>query len=188
VVVLRRDQKSGSYVVEDLGAASTSTSVVRSDTAATAVSGPRPVDASAPAPLAPAANGTAASPEGGDASGPRGVRRRRGRGRRARPGSPLAAGAFMDGTPSTTPDDGSDADDHDDGDDELHAEEGPASSGSSPDTPPAETTHPASAPPEGSPHEPERPAFSFFSWIRREHDPEPHEEPAPAERKPGEES
>jgi len=192
VVVLRRDQKSGSYVVEDLGAASTTTSVVRTDAAAPAPPAPRPVDASAPVPLAPAANGTTGGMEA-DGGGPRGVRRRRGRGRRSRSGSPLAAGAYLDGTPNAAHDDGGDVDDHDhdhdhdEGDEELHAgDQGAPSSASQPGGSPAEA-QPANPPAEGPPHEPERP-FSFFSWIRRDQSPEPHHEPAAADHKPEGES
>jgi uncharacterized LabA/DUF88 family protein len=79
VVSLRRDQRSGSYIIEDLGAAAKTESA---EPAAEA----RPVE------VPPAA-------EGESANGQRSGRRRRGRGgRRARPAAPLAAGGA--GAPS----------------------------------------------------------------------------------------
>ncbi len=183
IVVLRRDQKSGSYIVEDLGTASSSTGMARVEPAPTA--GPRPVE------LAPT---SAASPNASDGAlatapdaiegtnGVRGVRRRRGRGRRPRGGSPLAAGAFPDGTAGGHSEDGPEGDDHDDGDDDMPGgDEGHAASSSHGDESPGQA-HPAEAPPAPEPPraEPERPAFSLFSWIRRDAPPEP----PPAERKP----
>ncbi len=185
VVVLRRDQKSGSYVVEDLGSASTATSVARSETGAPAVAAPRAVEVSAAA-LAPAANGNSVIGENGEAAtGPRGVRRRRGRGRRGRGTSTLAAGAFMDGAHNGVHDEGSDADEHDHEDmeddghpgDEGHASEAPHSAA------PAAVA-PAGSTPEAPPQEPERPAFSLFSWIRRDPAPEPEQGVGATERKP----
>jgi uncharacterized LabA/DUF88 family protein len=184
VVVLRRDQKSGSYVVEDLGSASTATIVGRSDSSAPAVAAPRPVEASAPALVAPAANGTSVVAENGEAAtGPRGVRRRRGRGRRGRGTSTLAAGAFMDGAHNGAHDEGSDADDHEDMEDDLHTgDEGHPAGAAESAAPPAEHAAADSAP-EAPRQEPERPAFSLFSWIRRDAAPEPGHPPA-VERKP----
>jgi uncharacterized LabA/DUF88 family protein len=73
VVTLRRDQRSGSYIIEDLGA------TAKTESAEPAAE-PRPAEAP-PAPEAEAANGQ------------RSGRRRRGRGgRRARPAAPVAPG------------------------------------------------------------------------------------------------
>ena len=172
IVVLRRDQKSGSYIVEDLGTASSSTGMARVEPAPT--SGPRPVEVMATSTATPNAGegAVAAAPEGAEGTnGVRGVRRRRGRGRRPRAGSPLAAGAFPEGTTGSQGDDGPDGDDHDDGDDDMAGGDESASQ-----------AHPTEAAPAPEPPrvEPERPAFSLFSWIRR--DPPP--EPPPADRKP----
>ncbi|OFV87760.1 MAG: hypothetical protein A2V74_03825 [Acidobacteria bacterium RBG_16_70_10] len=84
IVTLRRDQRSGSYIIEDLASAAK-------------------VEAAGAVPAAPPA--TAAAPPPTEAAegpnGPRSGRRRRGRGRRPRPVSPLAAGApTAPGTPA----------------------------------------------------------------------------------------
>ncbi len=181
IVVLRRDQKSGSYIVEDLGTASASTAQARAE-GSPPPAGPRPVEAvgaalaSAPAPE----NGLVAEGSEG-ASGVRGVRRRRGRGRRARGASTLAAGAYMDGSANEHPDDAADGDEHDhddDGDEMSGSEEGHGADAH----PPAESA----GPPEAARAEPERHAFSLFSWIRRDAPPEPRPDAPPAveERKP----
>jgi uncharacterized LabA/DUF88 family protein len=188
IVVLRKDQRSGSYIVEDLGAASVATGV-RPEPAAT---GPRPAEtrpaevrtaearppearAAEPAAVAAAAGST----ESEAVNGSRSPRRRRGRGRRARGVSPHAAGAFPEsaGSPAHG-DDVHDLDDvehdgeGDEGEDELAPESAEA---------PHESSSPASSEPSGH-AEPEAPApaapperapFSFFSWIRREPAPPP---------------
>ena len=91
IVVLRRDQKSGSYIVEDLGTAASSGTMTRSETVP------------APAEGAEAANGR--SPQ----------RRRRGRGRRGR-GGYAAGGAATDAAAGPS-EDGADSDEGDFGDD-----------------------------------------------------------------------
>ncbi len=187
VVVLRRDQKSGSYVVEDLGSASTAT-VARSETGSAAVAAPRPVEASVSSLAASAVNGNAVVAENPEGTiGPRGgVRRRRGRGRRGRGTSTLAAGAFMDGAHNGAHDEGSDADDHEDMEDDLHSgDEGQPSGAPQIAAPPAEHAEHASGSPADAapPQEPGRPAFSLFSWIRRDPAPEPEHSPG-TERKP----
>jgi uncharacterized LabA/DUF88 family protein len=168
IVVLRRDQKSGSYIIEDLGSAST--------TAAGLVAAPRPTDVpQATVPVAAAA-------EGGEAANGQRTRRRRGRGRRTRGTSTLAAGAFADGAASHGSEEGPDLDDHDDTDDEQ-GDEAPHAEGLEADRPhrePAQGSEPAPPAEEG-----ERP-FSFFSWIRREAHPEPHREPERIDKPEGE--
>ena len=158
IVTLRRDQKSGSYIIEDLGTASSAqgtsaqpTSTPASATASASASSP------APAAAAPAAEGEAAN-------GPRtGPRRRRGRGRR-RPGTAPLPGAPP--VPGEEPyadelhegdDEGDDyaADEHD------HAEAHGASASPAPEPPPA-------APSEG-----DRSPFSFFGWMRRDEEKKP---------------
>ncbi|HKC11406.1 MAG TPA: NYN domain-containing protein [Vicinamibacteria bacterium] len=190
IVTLRRDQRSGSYIVEDLGAASTSTAAARMEAPAVG-SLPRPAET--PAALAAAAP----SAEAADASnGSRNPRRRRGRGRRARGASTLAAGAFMDPAAQTHPDDADaeEGDEHDDGEEALSHEEhehGPHEEhehGPREETASAPSPHPESSPAPGPaptppPTEPERPAFSLFSWIRRDQTEPPPPHP-PEVRKP----
>jgi uncharacterized LabA/DUF88 family protein len=160
IVVLRRDQKSGSYIVEDLGTASAA-APLKTDSAPA-----RPASEAAK-PAEASANGTAAAEasEAGaeQANGSRAPRRRRSRGGRGRTraASPLAAGAYPEST--TGADEGPDLDDAEDGDDELAEAAGPEGSvNAAADPAPTETTPDPDAPRS----EPERP-FSLFSWIRR---------------------
>jgi uncharacterized LabA/DUF88 family protein len=203
IVVLRRDQKSGSYIVEDLGPGAVSSGASTSP----AASAPAPAMAASPAPVAmppatpaprpaesapsaPAGPAEAAAPveAAGAANGARTPRRRRSRGRgRGRTTSVLAAGAFMEpGGPHAAGDEHAEADEHD----EMEGDEGDLPAGESAD----ESAH--AAPPEPRAAEPkdasgahdastggpaeephrtgERSPFSFFSsWIRREPEPTP---------------
>lgn len=197
IVTLRRDQKSGSYVVEDLGAgsgaAASSSSSSGPVAAATAPSGPRLVEstsASASTSAAAPANGDAPAADAA-ANGTRGPRRRRGgRGRRSRTGTPLAPGAVADPN-QTAVDEGPD----DDTDDDMSADDGHDSheshdphesqhEGHDHDHEPARHeagAEPArhDAPVERREDAEERAAFSLFSWLRR--DPPRESEPqAPA--------
>ncbi len=137
IVVLRRDQKSGSYIVEDLGPGAVSSGAAASPAAgapapAAAPSlAPAALSATAPATVrppetAPAAPNvstasieTAASAEPASAAnGSRNPRRRRSRGRgRGRSSSVLAAGAFMEPGPHPV-DEHAEGYEHDDGDTE----------------------------------------------------------------------
>jgi uncharacterized LabA/DUF88 family protein len=185
IVTLRRDQRSGSYIVEDLGAASTATAAARME-APTVGSLPRPAEApTALAAAAPSAEAAEAS------NGTRNPRRRRGRGRRARGASTLAAGAFMDPAASPHPDDADadEGDEHDEGEETLsheeHEHDPHAEAGSAP---PPHQAHPEASPPPApapapGPAEPERPSFSLFSWIRRDQTEAPPPHP-PEGRKP----
>jgi uncharacterized LabA/DUF88 family protein len=170
IVVLRRDQKSGSYIVEDLGSAASAATPQSASRADTAAAGPRPAEAKA-AETGTNGSGTspaAAAPEAAadQANGSRTPRRRRSRGGRGRG---RAATASAPGA------EGADLDDAEDGDDEMSAESGePTAEEASAGAP--EATHepdavakpaePESADPEAPRAEPER-AFSLFSWIRR---------------------
>jgi len=186
IVQLRRDQKSGSYVVEDLG----SSVNMRSDPLAQRVEAqntPRSEPAAAAKPeAAAAANGE------GEGKEPRTRRRRsRGRGRgKAASGQP--------GASETLPangEEGADLDDHDDdGEEDLvaseqdrererehehareHAqdhEERAQHDASA--APPSEQDRASDHGPDDAPtHRPERPFLSLFSWVRR--DPRPDEE------------
>ncbi len=173
IVELRRDQKSGSYVVEDLGSAGIGTA--RPEPAGP-VGVPAPPPASSRAPEPPKEAEVAAGPvavEAAAAEGANGTarapRRRRSRSRRPRSAAALAAGASPDAA-------GTDSDAAH-GADESDAE---VADGDHGDAYEADHDHdPAAAPPEKPAGENETPArdesdtgpFSFFSWMRREPDP-----------------
>jgi uncharacterized LabA/DUF88 family protein len=167
IVVLRRDQKSGSYIVEDMGPASSVAvpQVVKQEGAG--------AKASEPARTAEAGtNGTAAAtPEAAAeaANGARAPRRRRSRGGRGRGRAAAgASGAYAENAAGA--DDGPDLEDGDEGDDELSADAS-ASDGPSAD----ENAPPEPAPDDvpSAPHDAEHPraeaerTFSLFSWMRR---------------------
>jgi hypothetical protein len=188
IVTLRRDQRSGSYIVEDLGSAASSAAVSRNDAPAQGppAVGPRLVEpAPAVRPAEPAAaTATATSPVSVSATetethaaAARGPRRRRGRGRR-RSASPLAAGAFPDSASNGGGEYalGPDSDDAEDGDDDLAADAAEDAAHAAASAEP----QPPTAQPEAT-----RPGFSFFSWIRREPHHEPQAEPPPRTSEPG---
>ena len=138
IVTLRRDQKSGSYIIEDLGAAA----AAKTDTASAA----EPV-------VERKAEATA---DGEGTNGARGPRRRRGRGGRGRrTGAPAAPGALPEGG-SSGADDGDD-DGEDDNEDTLSPEDADRSHA------PAE---PREAPVAATPVD--RPPFSLFAWLKRD--------------------
>jgi len=162
IVVLRRDQKSGSYIVEDLGAGSSIAAPAPVPAAPTAR--PEPVAAAAPA-GAPSESGPA---EASEANGQR-PRRRRGRGRR-RGGLAAVSAAGADAA-APLPEE-AEGEEHDDGDEEAAADEAREADAAlepSHDTP-AEAT-PAGPGEQDSRSESEREAersFSLFSWLRRD--------------------
>jgi uncharacterized LabA/DUF88 family protein len=126
IVTLRRDQKSGSYIIEDLGAA-----------AAAKTDGPSPSE-----PVAERKPEAAADADG--ANGARSPRRRRGRGGRSRrTGAPVAPGALPEAGAAGADD--SDEDVDDDSEDSGSHEEPEASH------PPAEPREAKAAPAERSP-------------------------------------
>jgi hypothetical protein len=190
VVVLRRDQRSGSYIVEDLGTAATTAGSrgdsTTSSVAAPSAAAPPSLAGAPPAALTAAASTTAPEATGEAADGTRG-RRRRGRGRRGgRATSPLAAGAYMDpNNPS-----GGHLEEEDDDDDDITGEE--AETAGSNDRDAHHDARPAGAAGRtadagrSSPTEPasahDRGSFSFFSWLRRDQPAE--EEPPAGGRKP----
>jgi uncharacterized LabA/DUF88 family protein len=164
IVVLRRDQRSGSYIVEDLGSASSATAAARMESPA--VVPMRPLES---VPTAPATAPAAGAPaEAAEANGAR-PRRRRGRGRGRGRGTGAAAGAYPDATiPAADFDD--DADDHDDG---PEGDEGPDAGPGAFAGEAERAAGPAEPAPEPHPAEPvdaptEKPSFSLFSWMRRE--------------------
>ncbi len=130
VVALRRDQRSGSYIIEDLGPAA------RAEGGAAAESSEKKE------PLAAASEDSQ--------NGARSGRRRRGRGgRRGRP-AVAASGAAAEGAPTAADDI---EDEGDEGDESDTTDNGDAASGHE----------------EQRPEAAERPAFSLFSWLRRDH-------------------
>ena len=177
VVTLRRDQRSGSYIIEDLGGQAAS-GAARPEPAAmarVAESAPAPPPPALPAAAAAAAAAPAAAADAADANGARTPRRRRGRGRggrtTTRAASPLATGAFLE--PGGSPEDSADLDDQDDGDEDLsgpHEEDGARTAAEAPAAPePASSAAPErpADPPAEAPRTGDRP-FSLFSWIRRD--------------------
>jgi uncharacterized LabA/DUF88 family protein len=175
IVKLRRDQRSGSYIVEDLGSGSVA---ARIEPVAAATNGQatapaaRPEAGPTPMPAA-AANGVAPAAE---ASGMRTSRRRRGRGRGRGRGeaSPLAAGAFGE---TSAP--ASNEENFGPENDELEADDVEEEDSASASAEPASTSAGAASPqspPAEPPREPARPGFSLLSWIRGE---APAREPQP---------
>jgi uncharacterized LabA/DUF88 family protein len=159
IVVLRRDQKSGSYIVEDLGTAANNGAMVRSEAGPTAVA------------AAVAATGHG---ESTDANGARSApRRRRSRGRRGRGG----VGTGVGGPPNDQTGTSEDGAEGDEGDFSEESEGAFASNES-------ENGSANHAPVEPEPARPaeERSTFSFLSWLRRD---SPAREPeAPADTPP----
>jgi uncharacterized LabA/DUF88 family protein len=183
IVSLRRDQKSGSYIVEDLGPASGST--LAASAASAGPSRPEPAAAAA-APSPPSAPPRAAEPPvaaappaAAEANGTHGARRRRSRGRgRPRPASVLAAGAYLEpGSATANGDEAHEAaasDVHEAAEAEEPSDEPSAVATSAPpappEAPPASAGEAAAAPePVAAPGpQPADRGFSLFSWIRRD--------------------
>jgi len=139
IVILRRDQKSGSYVIEDLGPAAR---------AEAATGGAPEASATASAPAERKAETSAPAAEA-EANGGRSGRRRRGRGGRGRrSGIPVPAGAPSESSGGAA----DDGDDDDDDSDDMAADSHPA-------LPAAEGPGAAAA---------DRPAFSLFAWLRKD--------------------
>jgi uncharacterized LabA/DUF88 family protein len=163
IVVLRRDQKSGSYIVEDLVsvavAVSASGSTSRMDAPApTLASAPSPNDIAGagpqPAETAEAANGSR-----------RPRRRRRGRGR-ALPGAAGAAEAGAADEAAEFDEAGGDEDGAEGPEDEAHhSASGSAHAEDDARSVDSPAPDPASEP-EAAKAEAERGSFSLFSWIR----------------------
>jgi hypothetical protein len=162
IVVLRRDQKSGSYIVEDLGPSGIGTQAA----------GPVAVPAASRPVEAPAAAAAGAEPAEPAANGARAPRRRRSRARRPRAGSLVAPG--VEGAPAgeaSGAEDGSDGDLVDaDAQDIDEGETGPDAAAGDTAFTSAREDKPAGEPPPPRRDEDTGP-FSFFSWMRRDADP-----------------
>jgi uncharacterized LabA/DUF88 family protein len=140
IVILRRDQRSGSYVIEDLGPAARAEGVAGAATELAAPSAPASAERK-PETGAPAVEA--------EANGARPGRRRRGRGGRGRRGGIAPPAGAPSETSAGAPDDG---DDEDDDSEEM-----------------AGDSHPALPAAEGQGAAPtERPAFSLFAWLRKD--------------------
>jgi uncharacterized protein (TIGR00288 family) len=178
IVTLRRDAKSGSYIVEDLGTGA-GTPAARVETTATPAALPPAAETAMPL----AATGTEAAEPA--ANGARGPRRRRSRGRRPRGSSSVATSGTE--TPATAGSeygaDGDDHDDHEDMEDDASSSDGPLETAREGRTAGEDNTASAHAhtaaggdspapAAERGPAAPERP-FSLFSWIRRDAAPAP---------------
>ncbi|HEY6546705.1 MAG TPA: NYN domain-containing protein [Vicinamibacteria bacterium] len=171
IVTLRRDQKSGSYIVEDLGAAANAPQAAVPGSTSQAAA-PAGLSVAIPSSASGPSTGlAAAAPPASEGEGVNGRPRRRrgGRGRR-RPGSaPLAPGAHPEAAGTAHAHDDADGDDlHDghDGDDEgddfsSDEHDGPEAQASSPRPPEPDPAPAATA-------EAERGGFSLFGWMRRD--------------------
>jgi uncharacterized LabA/DUF88 family protein len=185
IVTLRRDQRSGSYIIEDLGssAAVSVSAAQRGETqprseappavASPTPPGPPPVsqlasrEAAGASGLAPAgsSSGSAGAPGEGEANGRPRPRRRRGRrGRGPLTPAETATGPAPGGSPTET---GPDLDDEPDDDSPEGADEHVAEASRSEASPAEGSAEPPAA--QGPPQtEPGRSPFSFFSWMRRD--------------------
>jgi len=185
IVELRRDQKSGSYVVEDLGSAGIGTA--RPEQAGPVGVPALPPASSSRAPEPPKEAEVAAGPVAVEAAAgeaangsARAPRRRRSRSRRPRVGSPLAAGAFPDagGTGADTAHGADESEtesadgDHGDGYEADHdQDQGPAAHDEPREAPRDEHGKAAAAAEKPAGGSDDTGPFSFFSWMRREPDP-----------------
>jgi uncharacterized LabA/DUF88 family protein len=198
IVQLRRDQKSGSYIVEDLGSPSSVSAAARPEVLPSrqeALPPARPEVAAAASPAVhvprpealPAPPASVAAEPAESANGPRPPRRRRSRSRSRRPGTagaPFASESSPAGGEETPLEDG-----HDGGPDDAEEEAAETGLETTPvpsaapahdhdEAPPAETASESSRPADragdagDTPTVSERSPFSLFSWIRRESPPE----------------
>ena len=162
IVVLLRDQKSGSYIVEDLGSVSVAVSGTTSRSEA-----PAPPPAPAPASTNDGSGAVAQAAEAAEGTnGSRRPRRRRGRGRgRAMPGTtgPAEAGASDEAAEFD------EAGSEEDGGEGLEDEASPGaalSAGPENESLPTDSASEPAPEANGTKAEPERGSFSLFSWIR----------------------
>ena len=178
IVELRRDQKSGSYVIEDLGSAGIGTA--RPDAGPVAVPASIAASSRAPEPVkeaeaAPGPVAVEAAAEGANGA-TRAPRRRRSRSRRPRSGI-AAAGAFQEPTGADTSHlEDESPDDHGDHGEAYEADHDNDHGGSAQDEPHAASHLDGASP---SPEKPAEPAprprddssdtgpFSFFSWMKK---------------------
>ena len=174
VVSLRRDQKSGSYVIEDLGAAAASgAGAARAEAPAARAAEPARGERVAAGSAAAAGPASAAAAEGegeGEGNG-RGRGRRRGRGgrRRERPAAAETAEAAEAAEAAAADETG---DEEDEGSESLAPPENEGESSGEERGTPAEGPAEGAAQADASRERTERSPFSFFSWLRGEKDDE----------------
>ena len=173
IVTLRRDQRSGSYVVEDLGTGASANvpRVGESAVSATAAT-PRASEAVPSGSVATAAAEGAEPGANGGAARP--ARRRRGRRGRGRVVAATTAAGGEAG--SSEADLEGESDERDEGEELAHQEAAKESG--------AEATAPAPAESAGGsrpaePTEEEHGPFSFISWLRRSHAENPEDKTPP---------
>jgi hypothetical protein len=193
IVQLRRDQKSGSYIVEDLGTGSASTT--RGELPALVPAAPPAARAPEPAVAAASAGvpAAAAPAEGAEAANGRARSRRRPRGGRGRTRTVPAAAGMGTVTEGAGGDLGGEEterslpDAHETGDEGGERHEEAPSDAAAPSAPERSEEPPPAPRPRADEEEqaPERP-FSLFSWIRR--DAAPREERDDADVIPAKES
>jgi uncharacterized LabA/DUF88 family protein len=178
IVTLRRDQRSGSYIIEDLGTAASATGTARAEAVAPPAVPQLPARTPEPA--------AAAAAEAADGTNGARPRRRRSRGRRGRPAA-AAAGAGDAAVADSQLDDAEDSDEAEDfsseGAGESDERSADSQAPSNDDAGGAEPRPGADATTQAKGTEPERHSFSLFSWIRRDPAPQPEEPPAPEPRK-----
>jgi uncharacterized protein (TIGR00288 family) len=179
IVTLRRDQKSGSYIVEDLGTGAgtgATTLAARGEAASAAASA-----AAAPAVTETAVPLAATGTESADpaANGVRTPRRRRSRGRRPRGSVTGTTAGYSEAPAAAGAEDGTDVDDHDHDDHEEMEDDAAHSEASDAGQEPRPAADQSASAPTGSgeeapagsadraPSAAERP-FSLFSGIRRD--------------------
>jgi uncharacterized LabA/DUF88 family protein len=172
IVSLRRDQRSGSYIVEDLGPASNAPAAASASAAANTTVAVAPTTAPPSTPLS--ASAPDADSGNGQRTGPR--RRRGGRGRRRGGPSPLAPGAHPEAAHGPGHPEEPEADDLHEGEDDSEdyaPEEAEAGGGQGVEgagSSSASSTAPEPPPNAPSSPEGERSGFSFFGWMRRDNE------------------
>ena len=170
IVELRRDQKSGSYVIEDLGSAGIGTT--RPDAGPVAVpssiaSSARSAEPAKEAEVGAAPVAVEAGAEGANGA-TRAPRRRRSRSRRPRTGTSVAAGGFQEPTGADTSHLEDESPDNDHGDayeadhdhDHDHGHSAHEEHAAAPDKPAEQATRPREESSDTGP-------FSFFSWMKK---------------------
>jgi uncharacterized LabA/DUF88 family protein len=179
IVELRRDQKSGSYIVEDLGVAAVAAGTARAEPAPSAA--PPPVVKAPEAPPVPAAAAASADSAESDANA-RGPRRRRSRGRgRPRVASTAAAPAGESAGSLGPGEDNHEIDEQEENHDDLHGDGDVHHDDVHEEAHGSNEHRHEDVEPLGSPEEPivrergmepdtdARPRpFSLFSWIRKD--------------------
>jgi uncharacterized LabA/DUF88 family protein len=163
VVSLRRDAKSGSYVVEDLGAPTVAARAEGANAAAAATVALRLSEVSPSTSASPALAAPSGTSEPAETNGRSPRRRRGGRGRRRELPPGATPAEVTEAAAAAALEDESD----DEGDDDLPTKEVSAADGAGHAAASA-SAEPSPAPETSSDAARERSPFSFFSWLRRD--------------------